>query len=153
VLTRAVVQEHPNETTIRLGLTGGGLDRTGLVVGDDRPRDGHASLELWQGGIGSTLAPLESSGVTVRVSRESGRLRLDLSTSPGRYASLATSLVGRRTVVARLVFAPRSTAPSPGATAPSGGSHPTTPRTTTPPPKKPPAKPKPASDDGSIIQF
>jgi DNA-binding beta-propeller fold protein YncE/tRNA A-37 threonylcarbamoyl transferase component Bud32 len=153
VLRRAVVREDGNETTIRFGLTGGGLDRTGLVVGDGRPRDGHASLELWQGGIASTLAPLESSGVTVRVSTESGRLRLDLSTRPGRYASLVTSLVGRRTVIARLVLAPRPTAPSQGVTAPSGGSRPTTPGTKTSPPKKPPTKPKPASDGGSIIQF
>ena len=151
VLRHASVRTEGTKTTIRFALSGGGLDRNGLVVRDARPGDGRASIELWQGGISSTMVPTTSAGVAVRAATEPGRLRLELSAKTGTYTRLAARLIGRRTVVATLVGAQRQTTPTQETQAPSGGgsSPPAAPPKTTPLPKKP-TEP---SDGGPIIQF
>jgi Protein kinase domain len=135
VLGRVRERTASDTTTLVLTIRGGRLDSSGLVVRDGAIADGRATLELWQGAIGSAVTKRSFGDLAVRVDRLPGRLVVRLSASAGAFAGFRARLTRSGVAVElrkTLAPSPPPAFPSPPPAAPqSGGSLP-------PPPAPPP---------------
>jgi hypothetical protein len=152
VLRKATLARGGQTTTVALTLTGGRLDDSALRTPDLQIRDGHASVELWQGGIRSTVTSVTGGGLTLSVRRQPGRLAVSLGSSPGVYGSMAVAARSPGRILLSLTKAPVSTGGGTRAGGTSGtggtsGSH----TGGTGPTKKP--KPSGSGTTGGVIQF
>jgi hypothetical protein len=86
-------------TILTLTVRGGRLDPSGIVVRDGAIADGRATLELWQGGIGSSIRSRSFGDLAVRVTRATGRLVVDLAAPAETFAALRARLVANGVVV------------------------------------------------------
>ena len=137
VLRRLSARTTGESTILVLALRGGRLDRTGLVVRDGAIADGRATLELWQGGIGSAIRARALGDLAVRVSRETGRLVVQLTAPAGTFTGLRARLVANGVAV----DLQRPTSPPPLAPPPTGPSVSSGSGGSTHPPPPPPAPP------------
>jgi Protein kinase domain len=128
---------------IILALAGGGLDSSGVVVRDANILDGRASVELWQGAIGSSRRLAKLRRLTVQVERLPGRLVVRLSARAGSYTALRVRRRGEHSVVIALTARQPKPAPTTRTTSPPA------PPDVFPPsvPQSIPARPKPAQGD------
>ncbi|HEX6700931.1 MAG TPA: protein kinase [Gaiellaceae bacterium] len=121
-------------TTLRLTVRGGRLDVTSIRVRDGAIADGHATIELWQGGIATAVRARTFGDLAARVTRQTGRLAVRLTAPPGAFVRLRARLTGNGVAVD--LMRPTATAPPPFVPSPPPASPPVSP----PPP--PPAQPR-----------
>ena len=99
VLRRARVNQLGRSSLVTLSLDGGGLDPAGLVVRDARIADGHAVVELWQGGITSLTKGGHHGGLALKVGKAPGRLEVVLTADRGAFDRLQAKRAGGRQVL------------------------------------------------------
>jgi hypothetical protein len=92
---------RPSQLTATIGFDPGKLDPTSVVVRDGNLSDGSATVEMWQGGIESTVTLKEAQGLTLWVATEPGRLTILLSAEPGKFGRVTarSGSGGRRAVL------------------------------------------------------
>jgi hypothetical protein len=125
----------------------GRVDRAQLRAVDRTIRDGHASFELWQGGILTRAGPPTTrQDVALAIVRKPGRLLMDVKTPKGAFESVATRLSSGAILITLVktehVVVPTPTVPPQATTGPQPS--PTAPPRATATPRPPPtATPKP----------
>jgi hypothetical protein len=144
---RAVRLEQSGKTSIlTLSLTGGSLDKQGLLARDRAIEDGTASIELWQGGIRSRTNGGRYGPLAVNVAVAPGRLTVGLRARRGVFVAMRSRRVDGRTVQVTLTrrASPANIPPSRPPARPEGGQSrqtSTIETTTVQKPKKPPTRP------------
>ena len=140
VLDRIRARTNGEKTILVLTIAGGRLGPSDLVVRDGAIGDGRATLELWQGAIGSSVGARSFGGLVLRVGRLPGRLVVRLSAPARVFEGLGARVTKSGVAVElRKTSAPPAppVLPSPPPAPPGGGSQPPP-----PPPPSPPAPPK-----------
>jgi hypothetical protein len=81
----AAVQESAAQAVATIRFGSGRLDPTSVVVRDGNLDDGSALVELWQGGIDSSLVSKKAPGLTIAIRRQPGRLEVELTALPHTF--------------------------------------------------------------------
>ena len=138
--------------TITVSLGSGSLQAGGIEVVDRSIADGRAAIELWQGGITSTVASASPQGVDVSIAGRPSRLVVALAADEDRFESMAVSPAkSGAAVVVRLTEPapePEPAAPTPAPSTPT----PVTPTPTPAPAPTPSPSPAPAPAPGPDFQ-
>jgi DNA-binding beta-propeller fold protein YncE len=125
------LRAHGRNVIVTLPLLNGALDPASLVVSNRSIADGAASLELWQGGIGTHAGPARTAaGLTVHVVPLPGRLKVKLTSASRAFTSMSAALgADGKSLVVTLVKPPPKTSTAPVT--------PSQPRSRTPAPSTP----------------
>jgi hypothetical protein len=81
----ATVQESAARAVATIGFGSGRLDPTSVVVRDGDLDDGSARVEIWQGGIDSSLVSKKVPGLAIAIRRQPGRLEVELTAPPHTF--------------------------------------------------------------------
>jgi hypothetical protein len=142
----AGIASSTGKVVVTVPIAGGSLPKSGLVVKSTAISGGHTTVELWQGGIKSAGGTKSRSGVSVKSTRQPGRVVVALGASAGAFTHATAALAnGGRSVVITLTPKPvpvttttttQVITPTTPTTTPTTPTTPTTTHTTTstPPP-------------------
>jgi serine/threonine protein kinase len=133
VVSGVTFRQSGDRLVATVRVSGGALDRNGLVAPDNRIADGKGGFTLRQRGIRPGFSRQASGGLTVRASKAGDDVKVALAASSGAFIASSTKLApDGRSVTVTLTRKPVVTPPPPP---------PPPPPPVTPPPPPPPPPP------------
>jgi hypothetical protein len=140
VVSGVTFRQSGDRLVATVRVSGGALDRNGLVAPDNRIADGKGGFTLRQRGIRPGFSRQASGGLTVRASKAGDDVKVALAASSGAFIASSTKLApDGRSVTVTLTRKPVVTPPPPPPPPPP----PVTPPPPPPPPVTPPPPPPP----------